>query len=336
MDNNKYVDEIFDEIKKEVEVEDAVNSLKPLKASEINKISFDKQKFWVVKNLIPAEGTMFLTGEAGSYKSWLALHIAIAVYNGDPVFGQYVTNKGNVLYIDEENPMYLVQKRLRMYGAENSDLLFMIRTGFRIDNNWHMERLAEIIKENDIKLVVFDSFVRVHEKEENSSREMAYLNRQVIKYILNIGASVLYLHHHGKNNIYRGSSDLRANPDSVFSIERLAETGRVALTHEKARHNEYMKKINLALFFNDTTATVTFLGLEEGPLAEFHQAANERKLLDYLSQQTDYVDIIQMVNDLELSDSSIRRAIESLRKQEKLLVQTGPSNKKFYKLKVEN
>jgi len=337
MENNKYVDEIFDEIKKEVELVDNFLTLEPIKASDINKMNFEDKKSWIVEEMIPIEGSMFLTGEPGLYKSWLALHIAIAVYNGDPVFGQFKTTKGNVLYMDEENPTYLVQDRLRKYGGENSDILFMIRSGFRIDNDKHMQHLGDIIRNNNIKLVIFDSFIRFHDQDENSATGIARINRQVTKYLLNNGASALYLHHHGKNNTYRGSSELKANVDTMFSIESTADLGRIILINEKARHNQYVEKIQLSVYIENNNATVTYLGLEDGPLAEFNQATNVNTLIDYLKYQEEFVTIEQIVKDIDqLNDGAIRRAIDSLRKQDKLEVKTGASNKKFYKLKVEN
>src|SRR5271156_3704646 len=67
---------------------------------------------WVAESLIPDGAITLLCGDSGVGKSTLALALAGAVAHGQPFLGRSTKQRG-VLYVDRENPDYVVQARVR-------------------------------------------------------------------------------------------------------------------------------------------------------------------------------------------------------------------------------
>lgn len=82
-----------------------------------------KHKFEVVpftiKDILPP-GTMLLAGKPKTYKSWLALNLAIAVASGGKAMSKYEATPGDVLYIDLEMGAARIHKRLHVVSP-NAD-----------------------------------------------------------------------------------------------------------------------------------------------------------------------------------------------------------------------
>jgi hypothetical protein len=58
---------------------------------------------WVIKDLLP-EGIHILAGKPKQGKSFLAMDWALAIVNGESVFGQYPVEQGQVLYLNLDDP----------------------------------------------------------------------------------------------------------------------------------------------------------------------------------------------------------------------------------------
>jgi RecA-family ATPase len=71
----------------------------------------ESQPSWLVENLL-AEGTVNLfSSESGTGKTWFAYYLAGSIANGLKVLGGE-TKQRKTLYLDGENPLFVVQQRL--------------------------------------------------------------------------------------------------------------------------------------------------------------------------------------------------------------------------------
>lgn len=96
------------EMKEDMQNKGIIKGFVPL--SELCEMDIPDMSF-AVNGLIP-EGVTLLSGDAKIGKTNAALDIAIQVATGyDKVFGEYSTNKGDVLYLDLENGQKRIQKR---------------------------------------------------------------------------------------------------------------------------------------------------------------------------------------------------------------------------------
>jgi len=202
---------------------------------------------WLIEELIPAGSVVMLAGLPGTYKTWFALCLAQAVAEGKPFLSRSV-DSGVVSYVDRENPKALLEDRLQRIGL--SDNLFLWPLWVDPEpppligrRHVYYQRLAKAST-----LLVFDSFRKFHGQDENSSTEMAPVMEQLRSLTKN-GATVLILHHSGKNSLYRGSTEISAGVDVAFCIEKGKETDKfVRLKFECLKHR-FIKEPILDLEF---------------------------------------------------------------------------------------
>ena len=87
--------------------------LEIIAAPDLSAEEFPPQR-WLVENLIPMKGVVFLGGKRGSLKTWGAMELALAITRGALFVGHFQAIKADVLYIDAENGEMQMQKRLKM------------------------------------------------------------------------------------------------------------------------------------------------------------------------------------------------------------------------------
>ncbi len=258
-ERKKELDNIFDGILKlevsgkEMESKTEWNSTNKPKVwtiGEILKHDFGEEE-WLVDSLISKQGVMALSGNPGDFKTWVTIHIALCVSRNLAVFGKFQATKGNVLIIDEEDHLRLLKKRLELLGAKEVDgIYYLSQSCIKIDIEEVLEMILEIVKEKNIKLVIFDSLIRVHQQEENDAGGMSKVFDS-FKKIITAGVSILFTHHHrkeqkgrGSNNrgqSMRGSSDILAGVDCHMTIEKKSEEeDRLILRQTKLRQAELL------------------------------------------------------------------------------------------------
>lgn len=84
----------------------------PMWASDLASVRIPRPR-WLINGIWTRGGCGFLGGAPKSYKSWLALDLAIAVATGAPMLGMYhVAAPGPVLYLQEEDSLATAVDRL--------------------------------------------------------------------------------------------------------------------------------------------------------------------------------------------------------------------------------
>lgn len=212
---------------------------------------------WTVKSLITKQGITAFSGNPGDYKTWVTIHIALCVSRNSPVFGKFPTTQGGVLIIDEEDHIRVVKGRLELLGAKDSDAIhYLSQSGFKADNDKALQAVVDFVKEKNIKLVILDSLVRIHQQEENDATGMAKVFSSIQK-IIAAGASILFTHHHRKQYGFgnsnpgqnmRGSSDILAAVDSHITVERKRDKEDCLLFKQtKSRQGEALKPFEIEI-----------------------------------------------------------------------------------------
>jgi hypothetical protein len=216
---------------------------------------------WLVEKLISKQGMTALSGNPGDYKTWITMHIALCMSRNIAVLGKFEVAQGAVLIIDEEDHLRLVKGRLESLGAKATDeIYYLSQSGFKADNKKVVDALLEIVKEKNIKLVILDSLVRIHDQEENDAMGMAKVFKS-LQALIKAGASVLFTHHHKKQQgfsmpnagqMMRGSSDILAAVDCHITIgKNQNETDRLVIKQTKLRQAEALKPFEIAILKDD-------------------------------------------------------------------------------------
>jgi hypothetical protein len=193
-----------------------------LKIADLKSVWESEQVLvWVMKDLI-AEGTVnLLSSASGTGKTWVAYAIAGAVAHGREFIGRTTTQRP-VLYVDGENPLFVVKERFEKLGIERTPNL-------HVWGRWCPDPpegpgssiIRDFVAEGKKPLLIWDSLVEFHPGNEQDSSE----TRRFMKLFRELaakGATILILHHTGKSESsqeYRGSSDIEAAVDTAYHLK---------------------------------------------------------------------------------------------------------------------
>jgi archaellum biogenesis ATPase FlaH len=215
-----------------------------------------------IDHLVPALGiarnTLVLwTGADGDGKTFLVQAMAIAAARGTD-FLSMQCQKTPVLYIDLENPAYMVQNRLRPMAQDQTI------PELRIWGIWNeqqppkagSELLLTLAKETR-PLIIVDPFRYFHTAEENDSTAMSGV-MQYLRACAAHGAAVVLLHHPSKaeGSTGRGSSVIRGACDLAFLHSLDKDSGLITLKVDKNRHGE-TRTMTIRANFEDGTFDLT-------------------------------------------------------------------------------
>ncbi len=208
----------------------------------------DRPIAYLATGLLEVGAIGFVGGEPKLGKSWLGLHMALAVATGTPVLGTYpVPSKDRVLYIQEEDGPDLIRRRIRLLCAgqgipEPEDACFRVavRTGFKINDPRWCEALRKELVAFRPALILVDVLNKVHTADENDQQEMTHVMSLFEGLRREFGCAFLLVHHFRKsggegsmrgNQRLRGSGVLGGWSECSFYLSPM-QNGAIQVEHE--------------------------------------------------------------------------------------------------------
>ena len=185
---------------------------------------------WCVKHVIPTSSIGMMFGGSGTFKSFVALDLALHVAHGLPWMGRR-TQQGQVLYIAAEGGAGLWgrveawHKARPLHPWADAPLFVVPQAVDLTVDAWRVVDAAQAIGAKPA-LVVVDTLSQTYAGEENSANEMAaYLREIGLRFRALWDCSVLLIHHSGHEATERprGSSAIRGNVDYMFGVFRDAK-----------------------------------------------------------------------------------------------------------------
>ena len=232
---------------------------------ELKAMHFEPIKY-VVRNVI-VEGLTLLAAKPKIGKSWLMLHVALAVARGSFTLGEIHCEEGDVLYCALEDNLRRLKSRMsKLLGM---DVDWPKRLRFLTE----MPRLAEggidVIREwiksaPHPRLVVIDTLamVRAPKKRDESNYEADYAAAKELRDLANeYGIAIVLVHHLRKADFddpfdtVSGTLGLTGAPDTILVLKR--DTGGNVILHGRGRD---LTEIEKALAFNRDACTWTITG----------------------------------------------------------------------------
>jgi hypothetical protein len=200
---------------------------------------------WLIAGLLAEEGFGVMYAPPESFKSFVALSMALSVAYDQPWMGRPV-KAGGVLYVAAEGARGL-GKRIRAWQAKHR--LEGVDGPFRLlsatVNLTDPLQTAKLIRTAiaaaaaegvDIRLVVIDTVARsMAGADENSATEMGRFVEACGTIAREVKAAILGIHHSGKDTERgaRGSSALRAGVDTEIEIKRSEDRLELAVRKQK-------------------------------------------------------------------------------------------------------
>jgi hypothetical protein len=206
------------------------------------------ERRWLIEGLWGARAVGIAGGEPKSYKSFLALDVAVSVASGRPCLGRFhVVQPGRVVVFAGEDALEEVQYRLegiaRAAGTSLAalDLFVITAPVVRLDQPKYRKELEETVATLKPRLLVLDPFVRMHRIDENVSAEVAPLLAYLRDLERRYEVAVLLVHHARKGAAHtrggqalRGSSELHAWGDSNLYVRVKGNSVLLAIEHRTA------------------------------------------------------------------------------------------------------
>lgn len=183
----------------------------------------------LIEGFLPA-GTNFIGARSGHGKTLIALSIAKALTTSGPLFGTFpVVGMIPVLYLIPESSGRAFRARAEKFGIPDDPDLFLCRTISEGKTTLLDDPILRAAVSEMKPLVILDTAIRfTTSSDENAASQNKKLNDDIIE-LRQLGASVLGIHHSTKSskaekpdleNTLRGTGDLGAMCDSVYSIRR--------------------------------------------------------------------------------------------------------------------
>jgi hypothetical protein len=267
-----------------------------------------------VKKIIPAGAMVEIYGLPGCGKSFLAIHLGMAIARAIPFFGQEVVTPGFVAYIAAEGG-HGIEKRIAAYRKYNiiedgtePFLLIPQALDLRLVETGDVEALIAELKEREQQCglplvgITVDTLNRSFAGgNENSPDDMGKFIQNCDRLGEETGAGRLVIHHESDKSARggkggRGHTSLFAATDAVLLVEK-NENGWHSFTIERMKDGEagdvYSFRLDqVELGKDDVDDPVTSLVVEptEGPIErpkakrKAKLTAHNQKAFDCLTQ----------------------------------------------------
>jgi hypothetical protein len=193
---------------------------------------------WAVPDLI-AEGMSILAGRPKIGKSWLLMHIAIAIATGGRVLQTTPVEQGPVLYLALEDTPRRLQKRIRLLQPQDADLSRLhLRTRWPRLLDGGLELLEQEIRRIRPRLVVVDTLakIRTHKIREDNAYAADYGFVAELKRLADDHSTSLLGNHHTSKSPrsdpvdeVSGTLGLTGAADSVLVLKRERQQSEATL-----------------------------------------------------------------------------------------------------------
>lgn len=292
---------------------------------------------WLVHDLIPLDAITAITGDSNSFKTFITQALAANVADGEPFLGHFpVEARGPVLIVDEENSQTLLKKRFRDLGVpESADIRFLSFRGFRADSERSIKRLKEVVDALRPTLIVLDSLVDIHSRNENDGIEMAGIFNALRKNILTPDSALVVIHHRRKTQAgqggnvgqnIRGSTGIRGAIDAHLAIDRKGKND-ARITQDKLRVQEQLDPFLVSLVPTENgQVAFSYQGRDQ----EHQEAINDlqAQIIGLLAGTTDdWKTAGEMAEALEVPRKVFDQAAAGLLSTERLIKRAGARNK---------
>ncbi|MCC5847917.1 MAG: AAA family ATPase [Verrucomicrobia bacterium] len=201
-----------------------------LKLKSLAELSHDcEPPKTLVRGLLPLPGIVWFYGMWSSFKSFVALNLAVCVASGLPWCGRD-TRKSGVVYLAGEGHRSVTHRlmALKLKNNLSPDLpLWVSDKGGQLDEEG-VEEVTSVIKAlgKEIGLIIIDTQARWQVGEENSNSESRLFVDCITRLAEEHNATVVVVHHTDKNgNGLRGAGNYAGSADAILRVDKKVEDG---------------------------------------------------------------------------------------------------------------
>lgn len=233
--------------------------MKPLESYPVVSASHlpvqHENRRWLIENLWPVEGVGIIGGAAKSFKTWMALDLAVSLSSGTDCLGYFrIPTRRRVLVYAAEDSLPAIRVRLASICTPRGLCLNDLDLGVITVHQMHLDkphdlcRLQRTISEHHPALLILDPFVRLHSAiDENSSGEVSAILGRLRSLQRDNHMAIALVHHAKKHRAglrpgqaLRGSTDFHAWTDVTLYMQRQSRHIELSIEHRSAASPEPM------------------------------------------------------------------------------------------------
>ncbi len=308
-------------------------------AEELVAKEFPEEQ-WLIDKILYMEGFCFIYGAEGVGKSFITLSMAQAIATGTPWLGHFrVPRPGRVLFIDKENPLPILAKRLNgmkitgenIFWLERPELLALVNIKGELTD--FFKSLSQKVQNEKIDLIIVDSFVDLMVGSENSAEDTQGFFETMRT---NFPHKTILLIHHESKPIQgafrtdaqrtRGSTNINAQAITQFRLESVAKSKTdLTLKQTKARNSEKLDKFVMKMVveqIDENNSQITgfeYLGEVVGDESKFEET--KQMILDLFADKivVSRVEVDQHCEANNISPRTIASVIKEMIDKKELL-----------------
>jgi RecA-family ATPase len=214
-----------------------LSKVKPFKLISAKDLLEQPDPEWLVKNIFTEKSVVFLYGQPGVGKSFIALDLSLSITSGQKWSNKEVKT-GSVVYVAAEGSAGIgkrIKAWLEHHKTSIPDNFYFITVPANLMHETVTDSLIASIKEvcPNPKMIVLDTFARsLVGGDENSAKDTGLFIAGVDRLKEETEATILILHHTQKanGNVERGSSAIRGSADTMIIAQAENEHGRMSFS----------------------------------------------------------------------------------------------------------
>jgi len=285
----------------------------------------NENRRWLIEDLWPAEGVGIIGGAAKSYKTWLALDLAVSLASQTPCLGRFrIPARRRVLVYAAEDSLPDIRTRLtsictpRGICLNELDLGLITVHQMFLNRSHDLIRLQKTIAMHQPALLILDPFVRLHTAiDENSAAEVSAILGKLRSMQREFQLAVALVHHARKNRAglrpgqaLRGSTDFHAWTDVTLYMQR--QTHHIDLTIE---HRAAPSPEPLLLTLTDPDHSPHLSIISQHTEKRFSQPDSDNvklKLLDVMNQLQEPISQVKLRQIIKARNQTVGQILTHL------------------------
>lgn len=187
----------------------------------------------IVEGLINRAEFHICSAPAKVGKTHLGIHLSYSIATGGKFMNHFKCIQGKVLVVQTEVSENQLKKRLMTQilfpSEEIMDQLLFTSKRIKIDTRDGLKELEGVMVQHKPDLILLDPFYTLHNKNEDSSTEIAPVLSDLRELAITHDVAILMIHHQGKSkeggvqtgHKHRGSSSFADAPDGSWSLNHV-------------------------------------------------------------------------------------------------------------------
>lgn len=212
---------------------------------------------YLIDDLLPASGVAAIYGPPGSYKSFMALDLALSISTGKDWHGLESEMPGTVLYVAAEGANG-VRERIAAWckhHRRNHGPIMLMPIPVMLDSAIEVQALIEaLMAERDasnqpIRMIVIDTLARSHSGDENSAKDIGLILNACFRISNSLdNCMVLLVTHTGKDleKGIRGSSAINGAVYCSFLVTK-PSVGQMLVKNTKQKDGVEVEPMRFAM-----------------------------------------------------------------------------------------